>query len=112
MNLRQRWNDGIMIDFDWFTLIISYMIVRMSESKFSTPQTIEQRAYELHLERGGEDGIPPRRPSRSAHRNVHENQCIDTFRYFDRRLCDVTSRGGKFWFGFFIYSGNGFVHLY
>jgi hypothetical protein len=28
----------------------------MSERKFSTPERIEQRAYELYLERGGEDG--------------------------------------------------------
>ena len=28
----------------------------MSERKLSTPQTIEQRAYKLYLERGGEHG--------------------------------------------------------
>ena len=28
----------------------------MSERKLSIPQQIEQRAYELYLERGGEDG--------------------------------------------------------
>jgi hypothetical protein len=28
----------------------------MSERKFTTPETIEQRARELYLERGGEDG--------------------------------------------------------
>ena len=28
----------------------------MSETKLSTPQQIEQRAYELYLERGGEHG--------------------------------------------------------
>jgi hypothetical protein len=28
----------------------------MSERKLSTPRTVEQRAYELYLERGGEHG--------------------------------------------------------
>ena len=28
----------------------------MSERKVTTPQEIEQRAYEIYLERGGEDG--------------------------------------------------------
>jgi hypothetical protein len=28
----------------------------MSERKLSTPEQIERRAYELYLERGGEDG--------------------------------------------------------
>jgi hypothetical protein len=30
--------------------------MQMSEGKLSIPQQIEQRAYELYLERGGEDG--------------------------------------------------------
>jgi hypothetical protein len=30
--------------------------MQMSERKFSTPERIEQRAYELYLERSGEDG--------------------------------------------------------
>jgi hypothetical protein len=30
--------------------------MQMSERKLSTPQKIEQRAYELYLERGGEHG--------------------------------------------------------
>jgi hypothetical protein len=30
--------------------------MQMSETKLSTPQQIEQRAYELYLERGGEHG--------------------------------------------------------
>jgi hypothetical protein len=30
--------------------------MQMSERKFSTPERIEQRAYELYLERGGEAG--------------------------------------------------------
>jgi hypothetical protein len=30
--------------------------MQMSERTLSTPERIEQRAYELYLERGGEDG--------------------------------------------------------
>jgi hypothetical protein len=30
--------------------------MQMSERKLSAPQQIEQRAYELYLKRGGEDG--------------------------------------------------------